>query len=909
MLWEVRKRTGSTAAKAAISAFLAAVLLCPPTAAAETPDEMALRRHMLSFFQRGSRPEEIPESHPLYPITRVPVIATTSYMLLGHDPSLLIQFYEQVYGMVIDKLNSSRITPDGLFEGTPYASDDPLVTMSPALNSLVNLELYSLHLIAGRAGRYDDALELLFWSRRFAGEVTRRFYEPAKDCFFPLDENGRPLDRYSPEQLLPLLLDTELGRTTHGRVVGKFLSRRKSFSNITGGPLRHGGFWKDPIARPIISACLASIPDPHGSHKGEIRAMLSEEADAEAASNAYEVWERYWEGADVGPRLLPPAASASALVNLVLLLEKESLMEEEKSAALRENADSLLRSISTGEYSGRERHAAAVGTVNGLLSTISKLSAAIASERERWRMIDEHRWNLLSPRVRRLIGEACPQAIEDLKRAKVVLSERLSRETGLTASIRLPEQPVPVGRPVDYSASLTSGSDSLIVKNIFLQIGENRWRITQPGERIALGPGAPPFTFTGTIPISPSSEPGIVTLPVFFDFMAGDTRIEIHQVRNISLSRGCDVSLTYPEGKRLTGGTLPLDIILKHAAEHDVQGTVDGTFMPDLVSRPSLPARFLVQASRPITKLPIAVYPRTSLSPGRYPFALTVELAGRPIAYFEDELYKPIRWFYMGPFSQYDMVMKNGVEYQDDLLKAYATAEGNELRWREIPAGATDPAGGVLPGRLFANPSKRCLLLYTVIQAQKRAGLVWRLETKNMASLWINGEPALPYEDFAGGEITGAVELRKGLNTFLIASCWERHPDRLLFELSEENRLPAPGISNEIERIVDGFDMLAALDGAAGERDAGSRLSEVRLTLDYPNASEVCVTGSFNNWEPSATPMKREEAGTWKVIILLHPGRYPYNFLINRKTRITDPENPLTEPDGFGGHNSILVVP
>ncbi len=46
-------------------------------------------------------------------------------------------------------------------------------------------------------------------------------------------------------------------------------------------------------------------------------------------------------------------------------------------------------------------------------------------------------------------------------------------------------------------------------------------------------------------------------------------------------------------------------------------------------------------------------------------------------------------------------------------------------------------------------------------------------------------------------------------------------------------------------------------------------------------ASAVFLAGSFNNWSPTATPMKRDSAGNWMVSLPLAPGRYEYKFVLD----------------------------
>ncbi|MCK4236211.1 MAG: isoamylase early set domain-containing protein, partial [Candidatus Krumholzibacteria bacterium] len=225
------------------------------------------------------------------------------------------------------------------------------------------------------------------------------------------------------------------------------------------------------------------------------------------------------------------------------------------------------------------------------------------------------------------------------------------------------------------------------------------------------------------------------------------------------------------------------------------------------------------------------------------------------------------------------------------------------------PSGAIDYKGSVLPERLFGSKPDLCFLLYTVIDVPSRIKLIWKLETPNSSSLWINGDPMVSSDEWKKESLAGSIELRKGLNSFLIASCWKDAPGGVLFNFSDENGLPASGISNEIDKIIEGFDRLASTGAMQKhESQTADHLREVLLNLDRPDAFEVCIIGSFNNWEPDSTPMKKNEDGLWTVSIFLTPGRYPYKFLINRKIKIIDPHSMITEPDGFGGVNSILVV-
>jgi 1,4-alpha-glucan branching enzyme len=77
-----------------------------------------------------------------------------------------------------------------------------------------------------------------------------------------------------------------------------------------------------------------------------------------------------------------------------------------------------------------------------------------------------------------------------------------------------------------------------------------------------------------------------------------------------------------------------------------------------------------------------------------------------------------------------------------------------------------------------------------------------------------------------------------------------------------------------------------------------------------PDAKKVCLVGDFNDWSPTSDPMTDDNSdGEWTLFYPLKPGSYAYKFLVDGKNWVADPTNPLSEPDGFDGRNSILKIP
>ena len=72
-------------------------------------------------------------------------------------------------------------------------------------------------------------------------------------------------------------------------------------------------------------------------------------------------------------------------------------------------------------------------------------------------------------------------------------------------------------------------------------------------------------------------------------------------------------------------------------------------------------------------------------------------------------------------------------------------------------------------------------------------------------------------------------------------------------------------------------------------------------------AQRVCLAGSFNQWSSQSHCMQKENE-IWSLSVPLQPGRYQYLFRVDDQTWKLDPGAPLTEDNGFGSKNSVLLV-
>jgi 1,4-alpha-glucan branching enzyme len=81
----------------------------------------------------------------------------------------------------------------------------------------------------------------------------------------------------------------------------------------------------------------------------------------------------------------------------------------------------------------------------------------------------------------------------------------------------------------------------------------------------------------------------------------------------------------------------------------------------------------------------------------------------------------------------------------------------------------------------------------------------------------------------------------------------------------------------------------------------------VAFTYTDSKAKAVFITGEFNHWSTTATPMKRDELGKWMAQVALRPGKHAYKFFVDGRW-MQDFGNPVEAPDGFGGKNSMITV-
>jgi 1,4-alpha-glucan branching enzyme len=84
-------------------------------------------------------------------------------------------------------------------------------------------------------------------------------------------------------------------------------------------------------------------------------------------------------------------------------------------------------------------------------------------------------------------------------------------------------------------------------------------------------------------------------------------------------------------------------------------------------------------------------------------------------------------------------------------------------------------------------------------------------------------------------------------------------------------------------------------------------LKQTEFSFLAPEAQGVYIGGSFNQWNPSSHPLKRDKKGIWKISLPLSPGQYEYRFFVDGEWQ-TDPNCPTCVENPFGTLNCVRIV-
>ena len=87
----------------------------------------------------------------------------------------------------------------------------------------------------------------------------------------------------------------------------------------------------------------------------------------------------------------------------------------------------------------------------------------------------------------------------------------------------------------------------------------------------------------------------------------------------------------------------------------------------------------------------------------------------------------------------------------------------------------------------------------------------------------------------------------------------------------------------------------------------------VSFSRQAEGATQVSLAGTFNDWNPEATPMTQDSAGYWTAALEVAPGSHEYRYIVdgqwsNELECMVHESCPNCIPNSYGSKNQKLEV-
>ena len=103
------------------------------------------------------------------------------------------------------------------------------------------------------------------------------------------------------------------------------------------------------------------------------------------------------------------------------------------------------------------------------------------------------------------------------------------------------------------------------------------------------------------------------------------------------------------------------------------------------------------------------------------------------------------------------------------------------------------------------------------------------------------------------------------------------------------------------------FQVMTSASAVTGEKPGASAKVPIQFILLAPQAGQVSVAGTFNQWDADAQKMEKDKRGRWSAKVSLLPGRYEYLFVVDGHW-LCDPQAKQSAKNVFGAMNSVVEV-
>ncbi len=393
----------------------------------------------------------------------------------------------------------------------------------------------------------------------------------------------------------------------------------------------------------------------------------------------------------------------------------------------------------------------------------------------------------------------------------------------------------------------------------------------------------------------------LVTFTAVFESAPG-VASRYHVARSVYLGPPVAVAARFPEGRTMSASTVPVQVVVRRNATR-ANVTKYFWFSPSglRVTEGNTGLIRFGESDSAVVTLHVEV--PAPCRPGVFPFTLKFFTGDRDAGTVTSSLFKPYQWTFVGPFAaDGGLDVQHAPERGVNLLQSYPGPNGAAM-WRPVPESACDPRGGISLKSLADDRGVQ--YLYTIVACAYETDVEARLFANAPAALYVNGRNVLAITSARGDSAAAHVRLDPDRNHILVKVIGDRDA-RVSFALGNDDNLAADEFDNNLAELAGGYREMTARELATGSPVGESRRL-VTLHFQYPEATSVAVVGSFNGWSPASNPM-RKLGDVWELTLSLAPGRYSYRFVVDQKKHVLDPASRTTEPDGYGGKNSVLVV-
>jgi hypothetical protein len=916
----IRSLLAVAAVLAGFSAGGHGVLRASPALADTTPD---LRSLLGAVFDRQQRNGDIAFAATDSVFYHHPVLATLSLDVYRRTRDYA--FLQKAHGAVKGYFNYLLVYRDAdkdlLVERSAARGAAAGSAEDPAFNALLALDMLSLSQICVDLGMSADAL---FWYRgsRVVSEcVVRTTYNPASSAFLPAGVLPTGLEAPSDDlSVLPVYFRDDLGEDIPLQVIRTNL--------LSGDPASQGASarycsWSfsanDRAALPIAdrllrTALLLGALEWNGlgaeasRFARDISPSVSAEADGPDAPK--DDLTRYLAGliAAKGPFVLFPRHQGIAVLDELVF--RKSLLEPAQVAALRRSAARLREYLAAEDSSpGASAGGALYAETSGVDDDIRQLYFAVSLLREKWKLrtlfAEKEKTTASGFDLYAAVSELFDDVVAALKAAETRLVENRWRAEGFELTATIEKTTVSPGEAVPLRISIASSGQPIGVLSIAVMRAQNADTLMSSTPPVPVAPDAPSREYPYSHPAPRGSESTLVPLVFSVEIRFDTGRMDRVQVRkSVFITRPVTCAVRFPSGTTLANGSVPVEILVeKHVS---AAAKIQAEWYSPAGIKPAEGRS--VEASMPENtreaSLFLNILVPNPCRPGSFPFTLKVFADGKEVGTFASKLFKHYEWLVVAPFPGKKAALDTRYppEAQLNLFDTYTGALG-QLSWQPLPARMYADDGRLRLGKLVSDGGVG--FLYTVVETAAPRASTAVFESSCPAVLYVNGEPVART---AGGQTRQrvAVALKGGMNNVLVKAHATAEPS-VFFQLGDEEDLMADEFNNNLWELVDGYQELVTR-GRDRAREDEKIQRRVTLTFRDPSASSVAVVGSFNGWSPANASLRKNKYGEWEIGLFLAPGRYTYRFVVNDSVELVDPASPYTEPDGYGGQNSVLYV-